>query len=325
MEAALDRQEVLRFHRTSRRHGRRDARTSRKTKRWSRKRSIRARPSGCAARRRSRQEEYNEFYKQISNDHEPPAKRDPLHGRGQQRVSRAAVHSRAPAAWNFNGATSKTGLKLYIQRVLIMDHCEALLPPYLRFVRGVVDSLRFAAEHFARAAAAQSAAGQDPNNLTRSIFKELESMKNSRVRELCQLLQGAGRRPQGRHWPGLGQSQTAGRPAAVRVDQHRAGQVHHAGRVRGEDACRAEGDLSTSSARAGSCWSTRRTWKRTVPAARTCCCSPIPIDEFVLPSLDEFKGKKLKAANRGDRGQTRRRRTRNRRSSSRCSTSSRAS
>ena len=34
----------------------------------------------------------------------------------------------------------KRGLRLYIQRVLIMDDCEALLPPYLRFVRGVVDS-----------------------------------------------------------------------------------------------------------------------------------------------------------------------------------------
>src|SRR5204863_5478546 len=35
---------------------------------------------------------------------------------------------------------SKKGLHLYIQRVFIMDDCEALLPPYLRFVKGVVDS-----------------------------------------------------------------------------------------------------------------------------------------------------------------------------------------
>ena len=35
---------------------------------------------------------------------------------------------------------SNKGLQLYIQRVFIMDDCEALLPPYLRFVRGVVDS-----------------------------------------------------------------------------------------------------------------------------------------------------------------------------------------
>ena len=34
----------------------------------------------------------------------------------------------------------KAGLRLYMQRVLIMDRCEELLPPYLRFVRGVVDS-----------------------------------------------------------------------------------------------------------------------------------------------------------------------------------------
>jgi len=34
----------------------------------------------------------------------------------------------------------KWGPRLYIQRVLIMEHCEALLPAYLRFVKGVVDS-----------------------------------------------------------------------------------------------------------------------------------------------------------------------------------------
>src|SRR6185369_15562163 len=36
--------------------------------------------------------------------------------------------------------TGKFGLHLYVRRVLIMEHCEELLPPYLRFIRGVVDS-----------------------------------------------------------------------------------------------------------------------------------------------------------------------------------------
>ena len=37
-------------------------------------------------------------------------------------------------------ATGKFGLHLYVRRVLIMEHCEELLPSYLRFIRGVVDS-----------------------------------------------------------------------------------------------------------------------------------------------------------------------------------------
>src|SRR5207245_7027839 len=44
------------------------------------------------------------------------------------------------APFGFVHATGKFGLHLFVRRVLIMEHCEVLLPPYLRFVRGVVDS-----------------------------------------------------------------------------------------------------------------------------------------------------------------------------------------
>src|SRR5438105_7063070 len=48
------------------------------------------------------------------------------------------VPSQAP--FDLFYATAKSGLHLYVRRVLIMEHCEELLPPYLRFIRGVVDS-----------------------------------------------------------------------------------------------------------------------------------------------------------------------------------------
>src|SRR2546427_12580334 len=48
------------------------------------------------------------------------------------------VPSQAP--FDLFYATAKFGLHLYVRRVLIMEHCEELLPPYLRFLRGVVDS-----------------------------------------------------------------------------------------------------------------------------------------------------------------------------------------
>ena len=47
--------------------------------------------------------------------------------------------SRPTGPLNCNWGEVKSGLRLYIQRVLIMDHCEEMLPSYLRFVKGVVD------------------------------------------------------------------------------------------------------------------------------------------------------------------------------------------
>ena len=87
----------------------------------------------------------------------------------------------------------KAGLQLYIQRVLIMDHCEELLPPYLRFVTRRGRFVRPAAEHLARTAAAEPAAGADrKNNVVRTVLNDLEDMKNARVRQI--------RRASSRNW-----------------------------------------------------------------------------------------------------------------------------
>ena len=56
------------------------------------------------------------------------------------RSSASCFHPRRAAVRPAVRRIRSAGLHLYIQRVLIMDHCEALLPPYLRFVKGVVDS-----------------------------------------------------------------------------------------------------------------------------------------------------------------------------------------
>ncbi len=84
------------------------------------------------------QDEYNAFYQQISEDSEPPAR--VIHYTAEGRTEfRALMFIPAHKPFSF-GYEEPKGLKLYIQRVLIMDSCEGLLPPYLRFVRGVVDS-----------------------------------------------------------------------------------------------------------------------------------------------------------------------------------------
>ena len=69
-------------------------------------------------------EEYDEFYKQIAHDTEAAGEGHPLRGRGEDRVQGAALHPGAQAVrLRLRGA--EAGLKLYVQRVLIMDRCEA--------------------------------------------------------------------------------------------------------------------------------------------------------------------------------------------------------
>jgi molecular chaperone HtpG len=84
-------------------------------------------------------EEYNEFYKQLAHDHQNPAKT--IHYNAEGAIEfKALLYVPAHRPLDMMWGDSKKGLHLYIQRVFIMDDCEALLPSYLRFVRGVVDS-----------------------------------------------------------------------------------------------------------------------------------------------------------------------------------------
>jgi molecular chaperone HtpG len=86
-----------------------------------------------------KEEEYKELYKHISHDFEEPLiwSHNKVEGKLEY-ISLLYVPSRPPYdLWN---RERKHGLKLYIHRVFIMDDAEQLLPNYLRFVRGIVDS-----------------------------------------------------------------------------------------------------------------------------------------------------------------------------------------
>ena len=84
-------------------------------------------------------EQYDEFYKQISHDFEAPLAHTHNRVEGSTEYTQLLyIPGKAPMdLWNRD---KKGGLKLYVKRVFIMDDAEALLPTYLRFVKGVVDS-----------------------------------------------------------------------------------------------------------------------------------------------------------------------------------------
>lgn len=84
-------------------------------------------------------EDYNDFYKTISHDGSDPLMYVHTHAEGTQEYTTLFyVPSRAP--FDMYQADYKSGVKLYVKRVFITDDDRELLPAYLRFVRGVIDS-----------------------------------------------------------------------------------------------------------------------------------------------------------------------------------------
>jgi molecular chaperone HtpG len=85
-------------------------------------------------------EEYQNFYKSLSHDFNDALSWTHNRVEGNQSFT-SLLYVPAKAPFDFmNGREERKGLKLYIRRVFIMDASEQLLPAYLRFVRGVVDS-----------------------------------------------------------------------------------------------------------------------------------------------------------------------------------------
>jgi len=83
--------------------------------------------------------QYHEFYKHVAHDFEPPLAYSHAKVEGRQEYTQLLfIPKQAPFdLWN---REHRRGIKLYVRRVFIMDDAEQLMPPYLRFVRGIIDS-----------------------------------------------------------------------------------------------------------------------------------------------------------------------------------------
>lgn len=85
------------------------------------------------------EEQYKEFYKHVSHDHQDPLAWSHAKVEGRHEYTQL-LYVPAHAPFDLWDRNARHGLKLYVRRVFIMDDAEKLLPFYLRFVRGVVDS-----------------------------------------------------------------------------------------------------------------------------------------------------------------------------------------
>ena len=110
------------------------------------------------------QEQYDEFYKQISHDFEAPLAHTHNRVEGSTEYTQL-LYLPAKAPMDLFNREKSAGVKLYVKRVFIMDDAEALLPTYLRFVKGVVDSADL------------------PLNVSRELLQESRDVKA--IREGC--------------------------------------------------------------------------------------------------------------------------------------------
>ena len=119
------------------------------------------------------EEEYQEFYKHVSHDFENPLAYTHNRVEGKQEyISLLYVPSKAP--FDLYDRERRQGIKLYVKRVFIMEDAEKLMPQYLRFVRGVIDSADL------------------PLNVSREILqdsRDVEAIKNGSVKKVLGLLE----------------------------------------------------------------------------------------------------------------------------------------
>ena len=119
------------------------------------------------------EEQYQEFYKHVAHDFETPLAHTHNRVEGRQEYTQLLyIPSHAP--FDLWDRQQRRGIKLYVRRVFIMDDAEQLMPAYLRFVRGVVDS------------------NDLPLNISREILqqsKDIEAIRSGCVKRVLALLE----------------------------------------------------------------------------------------------------------------------------------------
>jgi len=166
-------------------------------------------------------EEYQEFYKHIAHDYEDSLtwSHNKVEGKLEY-TSLLYVPKRPPFdLWNREGAR---GLKLYVQRVFIMDDAEQFLPPYLRFIKGVVDS------------------NDLPLNVSREILQDngnIASMRSALTKRILDMLKKMAKNKPEEYqtfWEGFGQVLKEG-PADDFANKEKIAELFRFSSTKGED------------------------------------------------------------------------------------------
>jgi molecular chaperone HtpG len=240
--------------------------------------------------------EYHAFYRQISNDFEEPLKVIHVQAEGTPSF-RALLYIPKRKSFELQFGDAKTGPRLYINRVLIQDPCEALLPAWLRFVKGVVDCPDLPLNVSREMLQQNPLLERIQKNLVKQVLKALEELKAGQreiysgfFKELGQILkEGLGRDWERReaiadlllfeHLKGEA-SQVITLAEYVEAMPEEQKDIYH---LAGEDRAALAHTPSLEAFRS-------KGWDVLLLTD--------PIDPFVIPGLPEYKGHPLKAADR---------------------------
>jgi molecular chaperone HtpG len=244
------------------------------------------------------EEEYHAFYRQISNDFTDPLKVIHYTGEGLTEF-RVLLFIPAKRPFDLMFGDPKVGPRLYIQRVQIMEHCEELLPAYLRFVRGVVDCPDLPLNVSREILQQNPILDRIRKNLVKRIFQTLEEMKKNAFDEYAAFFKELGmilKEGLAQDWENKDQiagllvyeSVQTGPGKVISLDTYVEKMPpdqeeiyyltgEHRGVLENTPYLEVFND---------------RGWDVLFMTE--------PIDEFVIPYLTEYRGKKLRAADRGD-------------------------
>ena len=247
-------------------------------------------------------EEYDEFYKQVSNDNVAPAKVMHFSIEGSTEF-KALCFIPAQKPFSYDWQEPKAGLRLYVQRVLIMDKCEELLPPYLRFVSGVVDAADLPLN------VSRELLQQNPHletirkNVVRNVLSGLDGLKNMDYEKYVTFYRGLGsmlKEGLARDWG------NRDKVADLLLYESMNTEVGSYTTFADYVAKMPEGQPQIFFLTGENPELLRRSpYLETFKAkGYDVLLMSEPIDEFVIPQFGEYKGKKLQAADRGELKET---------------------
>ena len=243
-------------------------------------------------------EEYQEFYKHVAHDFEPPLAH--IHSKVEGKLEYTSLlYIPARAPFDLWDRQQRHGVKLYVRRVFIMDDAEQLLPAWLRFVRGIVDS------------------DDLPLNVSREILqhnKVIDSIRSGCTKKVLGLLKDLAEKDQEKYaefWQIFGKvlkegvveatDQKAELAALFRfastheeTDEQRVSFKDYIGRM-------AKDQKAIYFVTAESCATARHSPHLEIFRKKgiEVLLLSDPIDEWVTGQLNEFEGKPLQSVNKG--------------------------
>ena len=243
-------------------------------------------------------EEYQEFYKHVAHDFEPPLAH--IHSKVEGKLEYTSLlYIPARAPFDLWDRQQRHGVKLYVRRVFIMDDAEQLLPAWLRFVRGIVDS------------------DDLPLNVSREILqhnKVIDSIRSGCTKKVLGLLEDLAEKEQEKYaefWKTFGKvlkegvveatDQKAELAALFRfastheeTDEQRVSFKDYIGRM-------AKDQKAIYFVTAESCATARHSPHLEIFRKKgiEVLLLSDPIDEWVTGQLSEFEGKPLQSVNKG--------------------------